>query len=50
VDDTNTRNFEGTGLGLAICREIVELHHGTISAANRDPSGAVITIRLPLSH
>jgi two-component system sensor histidine kinase KdpD len=40
----------GTGLGLAISRGFVEAMHGTISAANRtDRSGAVLTIRLPVT-
>jgi signal transduction histidine kinase len=37
----------GTGLGLSIVRQIVEDHHGSISAANRPTGGAVMTIRLP---
>lgn len=38
----------GHGLGLAICKSIVELHHGTIEAANRsDRSGLRMTVTLP---
>jgi len=40
---------EGSGLGLAICREIVRLHHGEISAANRPTGGCEITVRLPIA-
>ncbi len=39
----------GAGLGLSIARKIVELHGGTIRAANRQGSpGAVVTITLPV--
>ena len=37
----------GTGLGLAIVRHLVELHCGTVSAANRPGGGAMFTVRLP---
>ncbi|HVL69466.1 MAG TPA: ATP-binding protein [Vicinamibacterales bacterium] len=38
----------GTGLGLAIVRHLVELHGGTVRAANRPGGGAVLTIELPV--
>ncbi len=37
----------GTGLGLAICKEIVELHQGTIKASQAPGGGACFTVVLP---
>jgi signal transduction histidine kinase len=38
----------GIGLGLAVVRQIIEAHHGTISAKNGPLGGALFTIRLPI--
>lgn len=35
------------GLGLSIASEIVRLHHGTISVADRQDGGSVFTVMLP---
>ncbi len=49
ADSSSTRPHGGLGLGLAIVRHLVELHGGTVEAANRSGgrSGAVFTVRLP---
>jgi PAS domain S-box-containing protein len=47
-DASTTREHAGLGLGLSIVQRIVELHNGTVSAANRsDRTGAVFTVSLP---
>jgi signal transduction histidine kinase len=48
-DASPTRTAGGLGVGLSLVRELVELHGGDISAANRsDGHGAVFTVRFPL--
>ena len=42
------RQHTGLGLGLAISKQLVELHHGTISARSEgEGKGAVFVVRLP---
>lgn len=49
ADSSTTSAHGGLGLGLAIVRHLVELHGGTVSAANRDDrAGAMFAVRLPL--
>jgi signal transduction histidine kinase len=43
-----TTRSDGTGLGLAIVRRLTEGHGGKISIENGRPSGAIVTVRLPI--
>ena len=40
----------GTGLGLGIVKNIIESHGGSIQIANREPSGARVTLELPVER
>jgi PAS domain S-box-containing protein len=49
VEGPSLRRNGGLGLGLAIVRQIVEAHHGTVSAeSNGTGQGATFRVRLPL--
>lgn len=50
TDDARTRAHDGAGdgVGLAITRAVIEQLNGTVSANNRDPSGLLVTLHLPM--
>jgi PAS domain S-box-containing protein len=47
ADGSPRRAHDGLGLGLSIARHLVELHGGSVAAANRPGGGAVLTVTLP---
>nr|MBA3482487.1 PAS domain-containing protein [Pirellulales bacterium] len=48
ADHTMTRSYGGLGLGLSICKELAELHGGSIRAHSEGPGrGATFVVRLP---
>ncbi len=48
--DKYSSDKEGFGIGLDLCRRLVEFHHGTITARNRDGGvkGSIFSVRLPV--
>ena len=49
ANSSRNLHIEGTGIGLNLCKMMVEMHHGTIEAMNREEvQGSVFTVRLPL--
>lgn len=48
LDEARGRMTGGVGLGLAITERAVRFHGGKVSASNRQPSGLLVEIRLPM--
>jgi signal transduction histidine kinase len=47
-DKARSRVSGGIGLGLAIAKGFVEMHGGTIEAANNQEKGSTFIVSLPL--
>lgn len=45
-----TTKAKGTGLGLTVCRELVELHNGTMEIISAPGAGATVKVTLPLKQ
>lgn len=49
IQGSNIKNKStGTGLGLAICKDIINIHHGKIWAANNKDGGATFNFIIPV--
>lgn len=47
VENTDGRSQEGTGIGLAMVKELVKIHHGSISVSSEQGKGSVFTVTIP---
>ena len=50
ADTTYEFHEKGSGIGLALCKELVELHHGTVTVRSREGEGSAFIIRLPIGE
>lgn len=47
ADGSISRSYGGSGLGLAMCKELVELHQGSIEVRSAPGTGSTFTVRIP---
>ena len=50
VEDPSLRFQEGSGIGLAICRELTELHRGTLTVESEEGQGSEFVFTIPISR
>jgi signal transduction histidine kinase/DNA-binding response OmpR family regulator/ligand-binding sensor domain-containing protein len=47
VESSDSRSGEGTGIGLALVKELVQLHHGSVSVKSSAGQGTVFIVSIP---
>jgi signal transduction histidine kinase/DNA-binding response OmpR family regulator len=50
VDDASLLSFGGSGIGLALVKELVDLHHWTISLHSEVGKGSTFILQIPQGH
>jgi signal transduction histidine kinase/ligand-binding sensor domain-containing protein/DNA-binding response OmpR family regulator len=50
IDSSVSLSVKGSGVGLALVKEMVELHHGTITVESSEQSGSVFRVLLSLGN
>jgi len=48
VSGSDSRIQEGTGIGLALVKDLVKLHHGSVTVTSMEGKGSAFTVQLPL--
>lgn len=48
VDKSRSRKEGGAGIGMALCKQIVELHHGTMKIESKLEEGTVVRLHFPM--
>jgi two-component system sensor histidine kinase VicK len=48
VDDINSKSIAAFGIGLYLCKEIIELHRGTIQVQGTKNEGILFSVVIPI--